>query len=203
MDEVYKICLKGLWKEQLPGNEANNPNEGQALLDPRALPESDNPPQPAGALTEFNSLEELESQVKVVHKTKMFDDRAVTVLADDKGTFYFYAGDENCTVSPGKRIGGIGSGKVQAGEKDEDAIAAVEFVLTDGDRTLIEVLIAGGGEGEEEAKKEKTKIGSLYMVVKELQKMSGGNAISITGHGKLEVAAGASEICKTVSFFIL
>jgi hypothetical protein len=188
MNEVYKQILKGLWKDhQVPSSEAaSTPNEGQPMLDPR--PEAD--PHQAATLPEFNSLEELESKVKIVHKCKSFDDRAVTILEDDQGHFYLYAADDNCTMSPGKRIGGIGSGKVQAGDPDEDALASVEFQLPNGDKTLIEVLMSGGAEGDDDAKKEKVKVGSLYMVVKDLQKMNGGSAITIAGHGKLEVAPG-------------
>jgi hypothetical protein len=75
---------------------------------------------------------------------------------------------------------------VQAGEPDEEM--KVAFCLDRGDKTFIEVSL-GGGENEED-KKEKTKVGSLYMVVKDLQKMSGGSTITMTGHGKLEVSTG-------------
>lgn len=191
MSATYQMSLKGLWKEptSTPGPQ---PEETRPLLDPRpSNPTADDPPAESPTLKVFDSLEDLESKVKIISKTKAFDDRNVTVLEDDQGQFYLLSADGDCILHPGRRLGGVGSGKVQAGPP-EDAVVQVQFQLPEADKTLIEVLLSNGtnADAEENEKKEKVKLGSLYMVVKELQKMNGGNDISITGHGKLEVSAG-------------
>ena len=97
---------------------------------------------------------------------------------------------ETTTLKKGFRIGGCGSGKVA--QCEGETLQGIKFELPHGDRTIIEVQMSQGrGDGEQEGA-EKFKVGSFYMVAKELSKsltspllMSGYVVETVSGGGQV------------------
>jgi hypothetical protein len=159
--------------------------------DPR--PEETPPnPQPTGTdLPTYESMAALKAAVEIVNEVKSFDDKAVTILEDKLGAFYVVAKEDNHILKRASRLGSVGGGRLAPAETDART-GIVPFSLPSGDKTLVEVQLTSGPEAENEegASSAKFKRGSLYMMIKSLQKTNGMKDISITGYGTMKPVTG-------------
>jgi hypothetical protein len=177
----YETLLKDMATEEPDGviddprvDETANPNTGTATTD----------------LPTYDSLAALKAAVEIVNETKSFDDKAVTILEDKLGAFYLLAKEDNHIVKRATRLGSVGSGRLAPAEA-EARTNIVPFSLPNGDKTLIEVqLTTGGAEAEAEDTGGKFQRGTLYMMMKNLQKLNGMKDISITSYGVVKPSTG-------------
>ena len=96
----------------------------------------------------------------------------------------------NHIMPKGTIMGGYGGGAMSA--RKADRLEVVPWCLPDGDNTYVQ--IATGEEGEN---KTKPKVGTLYSLIKPLEKAAAqkGASLTLTCYGKIEAKGQVGKAC--------
>ena len=113
---------------------------------------------------------ECNSMVKGI---KMFRDPA-------KHAIFLYSKTEDHVIKAGDCLGGIGGGSIL--DADPNKVGAVPWLLTSGDKTWVQ-RATSKGDDKEEGKKPKFESGSMYSILRELERKS-TQPISLTSYGE-------------------
>lgn len=153
---------------------------GQTTEDPRPASSADPDPSPASGVELAGPENEtaLRQNEKIICDVKCFDNRALTVLVAESGHAWLLLSNKEqpTIVKRGTKIAGVGSGKMST---LEDGKPGVVVQFPDQDKTLVEAVVSGQSDEDNEAR---VKKGSLYMVAKEMLKLFPSEKLLLTGH---------------------
>ena len=136
---------------------------GQTTEDPRPASSADPDPSPASGVELAGPENEtaLRQNEKIICDVKCFDNRALTVLVAESGHAWLLLSNKEqpTIVKRGTKIAGVGSGKMST---LEDGKPGVVVQFPDQDKTLVEAVVSGQSDEDNEAR---VKKGSLYVEI--------------------------------------
>ena len=164
------------------------PNAADPQMDPRDKPEDNTPPESSDYVT-MESLVALEAFAPGLIENQCSGDKHVTMYKDEKRKeVWLLSKTDDHIVPKGTILGGFGSGQMSA--RKNDKIDCVPWTLPDGDKTYVQLVATEEAEG-----KSKPRVGTLYTVIKPLEKAAAkkGTALSLTSYGKVEAKGQAGK----------
>lgn len=165
----------------------SNPNPAEENKDPREDTEKSNT-QSTDYVT-MESLAALEAFAPGLIDNQCANDKHVTMFKDEKRKeVWVLTKTDDHIIPKGTIFGGYGSGILNP--RKGDRVDCVPWVLPDGDKTYVQ--LAGADDNDA---KTKPKVGTLYTVVKPLEKLAAkkGVPITLTSYGKVEAKGAAGK----------
>ena len=172
-NDQYAAILQGRLLEQ---SSSNAP-----ISDPRPAPTNeDTGATQAIELPGPENETVLRGQIKVAADVKSFDMRSLNVIVDEQGHAWLLLGakEQGQIIKKGSKLAGLGAGKVVK-LNDSNSAAAVHVTFPQQDKTLVEAVLSGDGNEDNDAK---VKKGSFYVVAKEALKAQPAEKLFVTGH---------------------
>ncbi|CAK9114216.1 unnamed protein product [Durusdinium trenchii] len=172
-NDQYAAILQGRLLEQ---SSSNAP-----ISDPRPAPTNeDTGATQAIELPGPENETVLRGQIKVAADVKSFDMRSLNVIVDEQGHAWLLLGakEQGQIIKKGSKLAGLGAGKVVKLD-DSNSAAAVHVTFPQQDKTLVEAVLSGDGNEDNDAK---VKKGSFYVVAKEALKAQPAEKLFVTGH---------------------
>ena len=137
----------------------------------------------------MESLAALEALAPGLIENQCSGDKHVTMYKDDKRKEVWLLSKTDDHIVPKTTIfGGFGSGHMNP--RKTDSSDCVPWTLPDGDKTYVQLVTA-----EENESKTKPKVGTMYTVIKPLEKMAAkkGTSLTLTSYGKVEAKGTAGK----------
>jgi hypothetical protein len=157
--------------------------------DPRPGNGDDKPKADSTAYVTMASLAALEAFAPGLIENQCTSNKHVSMYKDEKRreVWLLSRGDDHI-MPKGTVLGGYGGGQMSG--RKADRLECVPWCLPDGDKTYVQ--IATGEEGEN---KTKPKVGTLYSLIKPLERAAAqkGAEMSLSSYGKIEAKGQAGK----------
>ena len=159
--------------------------------DPRPDPAPVPPEDPPADYPTMESLAALEAFAPGLVEHQTFADKHVTMYKDvGRKEMWLLAKHDDHIVPKATVVGGFGAGQIN--NRRDDGLACVPWSLPDGDKTHMQLTARGG---EDDDAKAKPKVGTLYTLIKPLERAASqkGATLSLTSYGKIEAKGTAGK----------
>ena len=166
-----------------------SPNPASSDQDPREDSGASPPNQESVDFITMESLAALEAFAPGLIEHQCGGDKHVTMYKDEKRKeVWLLSKTDDHIVPRGTMFGGFGSGHLNA--RKAERTDCVPWSLPDGDKSYVQLTTS-----EESDSKSKSKVGTLYTMIKPLEKLASqkGTQLTLTSYGKLEPKGAAGK----------